>query len=316
MLHRTSHGTADSHQEDRLRRRAVLLTELGSPQAPKRITQRPFDYDSSHYQRLCAVASDEQPRAMALLNYALDLRYQSEVQLDLFRYLLPICLAAWEDNLAGRASYTGFVDEFYPALAQTRLWDQMLTPSAAAAVAEYMRGALLSVIDQQCRLSFSGEARGPHQWIAALASYGVLRPDLDLLWSAWWNVDTVGRAISCIQYASCLLYSESDHPVFAPWTPRSGGGPPVLWHYAGHLYDERWRPENLAFLERTLIAEYVCAKLSAAAARITSDPEATIARRVAQDAAQRDVILRSRCRELPERFQTRTDTASSLRWTS
>jgi hypothetical protein len=49
-----------------------------------------------------------------------------------------------------------------------------------------------------------------------------------------------------------LVYPENENPVFAPWTPNGGGGPPCLWEFEGHLYSHRWLEPNVAFLNRVL----------------------------------------------------------------
>src|SRR5216684_7716999 len=59
----------------------------------------------------------------------------------------------------------------------------------------------------------------------ATSTVGVLLPDVDRLWGAWWSLNTFGRAIAAVQYISCLIYPENENPVFAPRTPNGGGGP-------------------------------------------------------------------------------------------
>ena len=69
----------------------------------------------------------------------------------------------------------------------------------------------------------------------------MILPDIPQLWTAWWSLSSVGRAVAVVQYASCPLYGETDNPVFAAWTRDGGGGPPPLWEFAGHLYTHRWQ---------------------------------------------------------------------------
>jgi hypothetical protein len=69
---------------------------------------------------------------------------------------------------------------------------------------------------------------------------------------AWWSLDTFGRSIAAVQYISCLIYPENEKPVFAPWTPNGGGGPPCLWEFEGHLYTHCWLEPNVAFLKGAL----------------------------------------------------------------
>jgi hypothetical protein len=78
-------------------------------------------------------------------------------------------------------------------------------------------------------LAYRGAGARPYRWIRALTTYGVLLPDVETLWARWWSIETIGRAVSCVQYLSALVYDKDDNPVFTPWTRDHGGGPPCLW---------------------------------------------------------------------------------------
>jgi hypothetical protein len=85
-----------------------LWRELGRPQPPRTIWQRPFDYDPRHFHSLCRLAESYQrteqeldaewafpsqfPDPGDLGNYAHDLSYEEEIQPDLLVFLLPVCL--------------------------------------------------------------------------------------------------------------------------------------------------------------------------------------------------------------------------------
>jgi len=50
-------------------------------------------------------------------------------------------------------------------------------------------------------LAFQGMAARPYHWFRALTTYGVVLPDVDRLWTAWWSIDTIGRAfLPCNTY--------------------------------------------------------------------------------------------------------------------
>ena len=95
-----------------------------------------------------------------------------------------------------------------------------------------MREAILEEIDAQRGLSYRAKGARPYRWIAALATYGVLLPDLERLWNSWWSLETIGGATATVQYISCLMYPENENPVFAPWTSNEGGGPVQRRHHA------------------------------------------------------------------------------------
>jgi hypothetical protein len=149
------------------------------------------------------------------------------------------------------------VEWFYPTLVDGRILDRVLTVTEAAAVSSFMRAGILEEIDEQQGLSFIGTDSRPYRWVRTLTTHGVLLPDIDRLWTAWWSLDTPGRATATIQYISCLVYGDEENPVFAPWTQLGGGGPPCLWEFEGHLYVHRWLAPNVAFLRSTLSAARV-----------------------------------------------------------
>lgn len=278
---------------------AGLRRALGRRAPPTEIWQRAFDYDDGHLRRLVRLEPDAKPDPIDLVDYALDIHYE-EVQKDLLLWLLPFCLRAWRDDLRGQdASYGGFVEGLYPALVDGGILDRILEEDQRAAVALFMREAILEEIDDQAGLSFSGMNARPYRWVYALTTYGVLHPDLEQLWTAWWTLGTRGRAVAAVQYSSCLAYGEHENPVFAPWTREDGGGPPALWEFARHLYIHRWLEPNVHFLTTTLQASRVTKVLRSAAARLATEAEGDEAGRVLAGLATRTAVLARRRADLP-----------------
>lgn len=276
---------------------ATLRRALGNPRPPAHVWQRAFDHDPGHLETIVSLGPGQMPDPVELIDYALDITYE-DVQGDLLRYALPICLQAWRQDLVGRdEGYGGFVEHLYPALA--RVFDRVLQPADATAVAAFMRAGLLEEMDEQPGLAFTGMGARPYRWFYALAANGVILPDIPQLWTAWWSLGSVGRAIAAVQYASCLLYGETDNPVFSPWTRIGGGGPPSLWEFAGHLYTHRWQEANVSFLREVLTPQAVFDALRRAVVRLDGQPEQAVAAQVLRDASARETILASRCAELP-----------------
>ncbi len=180
-----------------------------------------------------------------------------------------------------------------PVLADRRIFE-VLNPKQTAAISEFMRQTILQEIDNQRGLAFQGMAPRPYHWFGALTTYGVVLPDVDRLWTAWWSIDTIGRAISAVQYMSCLMYSEYENPVFSPWTGDSGGGPPCLWEFEGHLYTHRWLEPNVTFLRGILGVSRVGEVLSQAAERLIGQPEHDVAALVNGQRGHSE-IMRARC---------------------
>jgi len=293
----------------------ALRRVLGS-KPPEKITQEAHEGNPKHLHRLVRVRPGEGPDVSDLWEYMQDVLY-TEIQGPLFAYLLPSCLEAWRDDLRGtRSEYGGFVEYFYPLLAKKEVFDQLLTPAQRIAVSQFMRESMLEEIDDQRGLTYAGSGARPYRWIAALATQGVLLPDIDLLWKAWWTVATTGRAIAVVQYLSCLMYPLGENPVFAPWTREAGGGPPCLWEFAGHLYAHRWREENIRFLRETLHPSGASEALCQAVDRLVNEPEYPIAAEVQADLPLCADTLTARCAELPHLLEITHESGRIFEWSS
>lgn len=178
-----------------------------------------------------------------------------------------------------------------------------------------MRESILEEIDDQQGLSYKGMGARPYRWSTALTTHGVLLPDVNQLWTAWWSIDTIGRAVAILQYISCLMYRENENPVFAQWTREGGGGPLCLWEFGGHLYEHRWLEPNVRFLRRILNPQKVNDALSRAVARLRGRPEYEIAAEVQSDIPLYAETLAARCAELPRLLETPQESAKPLEWT-
>ncbi len=229
----------------------------------------------------------------------------TDIQTPLLVYLLPFCLEGWRYDLLGeRTEYGGFVEYFYTVLANRGVFDLHLNRAKTAAVSEFMRATILEEIDSQRGLSYQGSHARPYRWVRALTTFGVLLPEVESLWAAWWSVESVGRAIAAVQYISCLMYAENENPIFAPWTPERGGGPPGLWEYEGHLYKNRWLDPNIQFLEATLSADAASDMLRKAVERLVGEPEHGVAAEIYRDLPLCADTLASRCADLPRLLET------------
>lgn len=299
---------------DQVNERIKLHRALGATRPPEKITQEAFEGNDRHLQRLVRLRPGEQADANDLWEYIHDLRYM-DIQSPLLVYLLPFCLQVWREDLRGiHNGYGGLIEHFYPVLADQHIFDLHLTPKQSAVVSEFMRQTILEEIDDQRGLAFQGSRRRPYRWFRALTTYGVLRPDLDHLWIVWWTLNSVGRAIAAVQYISCLMYSEKENPVFAPWTSDRGGGPPCLWEFEGHLYEHRWLEPNVNFLKEFLTVQRVSDVLVQAVERLAGQPGYDAAAAVQQDFPLRSPTVRARCAELPQLLETTQHSITMLAW--
>lgn len=252
-----------------------VITAFGNPSPPSVITQVPFDYDPGHYQRL--LDSGEKPDPIDLYSYADDLMYQ-KIQLDLFAVLLPLCLSAWQKNLMAseESEYAGFVEQFSAALAKHAGFRDLLPSSNYAAVSDFMCHAILDKIEEERSLSFTGMRASPYKWIYAIGMVGTAFPTIHNLWEGWWNRRSCGRACGVLQYASIFMYPDDRNPIFSPWTPDAGGGPPEPWETGGHIFEQSWLNENTAFLRGTFTASYIRESLSTAATTLRKEMDCPI----------------------------------------
>jgi hypothetical protein len=301
--------------DDLERRLATLRRALGA-RRPNTVAQQAFDLDDGHLRRLVRLGPDRPAAPSDLSEYAEDLRY-TPIDVPLLLHLLPVCLRALYAELVTPGSATAFSEAFYPVLADRGIFDGHLTSTQSAAAALFLRESILDAIDRQRGLTFVGILgnRRTYAWIEAWSTYAVLRPDLAELSHRWWSLDTIGRCVAFVQFASVLAYDDRHNPVFAPWTCDQGGGPPTLWEFSGHLYDHRWLDANVAWLRETLTVERVVEGVRRAAARLEAEAEGPIAARVLSDLPERRPMLARRCEELPLLLATRQTAGSHLEWT-
>ena len=294
--------------------RTVLRSSLGATRPPHTVTQEAFEHNDGHLRRLVRLQAGERPDGNDLFAYMEDLRY-TEIQTSLFVYLLPICLEVWRSDMCGiDTSYAGVVEHFYAVLADRHVFDVHLTTKQTGVVSDFMRQAILEEIDEQRGLEFQGSKVRPYRWVGELTTYGVLLPDVEQLWTEWWSLHTTGRAVAAIQYISCLMYPENENPVFAPWTPNDGGGPPRLWGFEGHLYEHRWLEPNVSFLRKMLSVNSVGNLLSLAVSHLAGGPEHRVATRVQEDFPLCEATVASRCAALPQFLETKQESGKLFEW--
>jgi len=276
-----------------------IIQVFNSAKAPRQITQRSFDEDSSHYRRLCTLEGAE-PKVWDLVNYAYDMQYM-ELQPELLRHLTPVLLKAWRRDLfeGSAAGYGGFVEQFWAALLKGSALDKVFSQRERDAFISFMRNSILDRLDGEGLLRFSGMNASPYDWVHAFVSYGTLFSDVEVLWNHWWRVETSGHAVAAFQYASALMYEENKNPVFNAWTQDKGGGPPALWCGA-MMFDVGWKPENVTFFKTTLSANYFEQKLRLALPKIENSAAKKVAFGIMEDFEEQRSRLELRIEELPK----------------
>ena len=276
-----------------------IKSVIKSAGVPTQITQQPFDFDPKHYRQLCELG-DSKPSGSDLADYALDMEYM-ELQPELLRYLTPILLVAWREDLfeGSVAGYAGFVEEFWLALLKGDALNKVFSKVERDAFVAYMRNSILDRLDAEELLHFSGAGAPPYSWIRQFVYYGTLFSDIEIIWNEWWHMKKPGQAIAAFQYVSVLMYEADKNPVFDPWTRDKGGGSPALW--GGYIMtdDIGWKKENLDFLKAALNADYVEEKLRLALSRIENPAAKKIASGIVDDFEGQRTRLELRIEQLP-----------------
>ena len=220
-----------------------------------------------------------------------------ELQPDLFTYLFPVCLMDWHQTLLQNVGCSHGDSDFHLGVHRGHVFER-LTPQQRTSVYEFFRDSFLVRLDQERGLVYRGSKTPAYGWMHRFNSLGSIMPRIDLLWDSWWSLDTPGRAVAAIQYCSGLMYFEGENPIFAMWTPESGGGGPGLWE-SDTLVPIVWLPENVELLRKTLTATFVTERVRTAVTVLANEPEHSQAKQVGNDLERCGETVRSRIEELP-----------------
>lgn len=260
---------------------------LGKAPKPATVWQQPFDGFGRELRRIAATDWDKIERG-DLWNYINDLAYQ-ELQPDLFRHAFPACLKFWYDTLLLHKDAAIGEADFPRALMRGDILQKMLTERERDRVYAFFADGLLDRLDLE--QDFAYERHAANGWIGRFNALGIVVPIIPQIWRAWWSLDTKGRAISAIRYATGLIYLKGENPIYPAWTRDEGGGGPYLTEWDCEIFDHAWLASNLDFMRETLSPTYVCERVSTAAHRLAQTELAPMAERIANDAsAHTDVI--------------------------
>jgi hypothetical protein len=280
-----------------------LIDQLKAYRAPNSIWQEPYEHDGGAYKRLCNLKG-QMPNGSDLYDYCMDLCYSpSKIQLDLFRYLLPICLSAWKNILLGYAprEYAAFEEYFFPALIKRQPLYKFLEADEFAAVQEFIVETILERIRAERSLQHAGSCDNVYSWFHAITDFAIVFPGLSKLWTKWWQVSSDGYAIAVLEYLSCLMYENDCNPIFTPWSQEEGGGPPSLNQSGCNFYQVGWRFENIDFLVSTLSSIYLERSLHSSTDRLKNFSEhLPVCTKMSDDWSAQLYLVEWRLKQLPE----------------
>ena len=197
-----------------------IVDQLKLHGAPKKIWQEPYEHDGRAYKRLCSL-NGQMPRGDDLYDYCMDLCYSpSKIQLDLFRYLLPICLSAWKNVLLGCApsDFAAFDEHFFPALVKREPLHEYLNAEELGAVQKFVVETILERIRAEQSLEHACSRDNVYSWFYAITDFAIVFSGLSDLWMSWWQLSSDGYAIAVLEYLSCLMYEDDCNPIFTAWS--------------------------------------------------------------------------------------------------
>lgn len=263
---------------------------IGRAPKPREVWQRQFDGNDDVLRKLAEWDWNEIP-VLALRDYILDLTYLhldlDTLQPDLFAHVFPACLKFWYDTLMRNESAELGDADFHRALLNGRILDTMLTGSQRQKCLAIFRDGLLDRLDIERGFIYRRPGKSANAWVARFNSIGLIAPIVPDVWTAWWSMATPGRAVCAIMYATGLIYSKDENPIYLPWTRDEGGGGPYLAEWDAAEYERFWLETNVEFLRLTLTPGYVAERLTAATHVLEGEPEYRLARHVAADARDR-----------------------------
>lgn len=270
---------------------------VGRVPKPRDVWQRQFDGNDDVLRKLAAWDWNEIPE-WALRDYVLDLTYlhvdRETLQPDLFAHVFPACLKFWYDSLMRNDSAELGDADFHRALLHGGILERMLTGDQRQKCLALFRDGLLDRLDAERGFTYRRPGKSANAWIARFNSIGLLAPIVADIWTGWWSMSTPGRAVCAIMYATGLIYSKDENPIYLAWTRDEGGGGPYLTEWDAAEYERSWLEANVEFLRTTLTPGYLIERVAGAASLLDGEPEARLARRIAGDACDRADAVASR----------------------
>jgi len=268
---------------------------FNNPSPPKIIWEKQFDGFDKELNQI-AKKHWEDITNEDLWYYLLDLAYV-DLQPELFEYLFPVCLNFWYKTLMNNESANQGDAGFHYALYKGKILNSMITKNQKEEIYKYFHDAFIERIEQERGFIYSGSSTPAYAWISRFNSLGYIMP-IRNIWESWWNIDSLGKAVSALMYSSGLIYVKGENPIFAKWSPEKGGGGPYLTESDADIYDSAWRKENIDFLKEILSVEYIQQKAKIAATLLSEEPEAEMAKKIANDALKNSDILEIRIEDL------------------
>ena len=273
-----------------------MVDVLGLAPKPNVVWQRQFDRCDHILQHL-ATCDWDAVRNDHLSAYLLDLNYARDLQLDLFRHMFPACLKHWYETLMSDRGIDHEVEvEFHRALIRRNILDRMLVASERERLCAFLADGFLDRVELE--RGFTYDRHRSNNWIYRFNSIGPIAPVISRIWDDWWSMNSPGKAVCALKYASGLIYWDGENPIYTPWTPTEGGGGPYLTERDGAVTETAWLQPNVTFLRSKLTPAYVIERMEAAEAVLRPEPEHAMAKRLSEDARNRMEVIELQIHEV------------------
>lgn len=277
---------------------AAVRGVLGPSVPVSRVWQRQCDGRQRELERIASTPQEQISERELGLCYS-DWAF-SELQPDLLRHLLPVCLLDWKASLHGGRSCSHGDAEFHLGLVRGNVIAQYFSAPEERALASVLTHFLLGDMDRVPASPPGGIRQRSPWWLLRLNSLGVALADVSGVWDAWWALPTLGSAIALIHYVSGFVYEEGSNPLVQPWTGEGGGGGPYLWDNDSFVYDRGWQSANITMLRLRLTRRRLQHVVEQALFRLKGTAYEGVARELLGEFSRPRPQLLERLERLPE----------------
>jgi hypothetical protein len=218
---------------------------------------------------------------------------------DELTYLFPGLARIWAEKLEESDPNDAYREHFWGAMKKEAFLAETLAEPFRTAAGAFVRTAILAALENEGALHRIKGISEPHLWTEEVSSYAEASDDFPLLWDAWWEMSTAGYARTAVQFASCLAFTARDNPLFHPWTPLGGGGPPIS-DEDPRRWSIYWRDANLSFLRSRVTAEFLVTSLKKARNHLQEPGDTDLAEAVLDRVTRSPGEVHARIRSLTE----------------
>ena len=108
-----------------------------------------FDYADAELKALAAKEWQQISVWDLSAYYVLNLVYNEPMQIELFRYLFPLCLAQWHETVLAGGYGDHFEESLMKALCRPYLWQEMMNASQRQQVRQFLLDTALQRMDNE-----------------------------------------------------------------------------------------------------------------------------------------------------------------------